>query len=547
MLRATGLDDTDIAKPLIAVVNTWTGVTPCNLHLKELAPPVEDGIRAAGGTPIGFNTIAVSDGITMGTPGMRGSLVSREVITDSIELAVGAHALDGVVVLVGCDKTIPAAAMALARLDVPGLVFYGGSIAPGRFDGRAVTVQDVFEAIGAHGRGAISDEQLTALERAACPGAGACGGQFTANTMAMALTMLGLSPVGVNDIPALDSEKKAAAYACGTHVMDAVRGERRPRSLITTESLDNATTACVSSAGSTNAVLHLLAIAAEAGVPYSMADIGRRADETPILADLTPSGRYNAIDLYQAGGTAGLACRLRARGLLTDTPTVTGRSLYSEIDAQPRSPSSAPPVFPNEPLAPRGGFTTLFGSLAPEGCVLKLCGQGQSKFEGAARVFECEEHAFEAVQRGQIEKGSVLVIRNEGPRGGPGMREMLAVTAAIVGRGLGSDVALITDGRFSGASRGFVVGHIAPEAAVGGPISRLRDGDLITINAEEGRIDVPEGVLARPPQERDNADRPTGVYAKYAALVGTASQGATTTVLPNNTTPSHHVNDRATS
>lgn len=533
MLRAVGLTDEDFGRPLVAVVNTWTEVTPCNIHLKGLAEAVKRGIREAGGVPFEFNTIAVSDGITMGTPGMRASLVSREIITDSIELAVDGHSLDGVVVLVGCDKTIPAAAMALARIDVPGLVLYGGSILPGRVDGIDVTIQDVFEAVGSVA--SEGDEQdralarLERLERAACPGAGACGGQFTANTMAMALSLLGLSPMGANDIPAADPRKPEAALACGRRVVALVRDEVHPRTLLTREALRNAAAGVAASGGSTNAVLHLLAIAREAGVRFDLADFDEISARTPILADLKPGGRFVASDLERAGGTRLLGQRLLEAGLLVDGPTVTGRSLFAELgEAQEQAGQEV--VRPlHAPVRERGGIAILFGSLAPEGCVVKLAGHGHRRFHGPARVFEDEEQAFAAVQARAIAAGEVIVIRNEGPRGGPGMREMLAVTAALIGQGLGDSVALVTDGRFSGATRGLMVGHVAPEAAAGGPIARVRDGDPITLDVEARRLDVEVDLSDREARPWSSpAGRPTGALSKYAALVASASDGAVT-------------------
>ena len=526
MLKATGLSDEDIERPLVAVVNTWTDVTPCNLHLRDLAEHVCQGVREAGGTPINFNTITVSDAVTMGTEGMRASLVSREVITDSIELAVAGHSLDGVVVLVGCDKTIPAAAMALGRMDLPGVVLYGGSIAPGRHEGKDVTIQDVFEAVGSCAAGLIDEKQLVELESAACPGAGACGGQFTANTMALALTMLGLSPMGLNEIPALHADKAEAARQAGALALDALREDRRPRQLITATSLANTATAVLSSGGSTNAVLHLLAIAKESGVDFPIGVFNELSGRTPILADLKPGGRFTAVDYHRVGGTAALAAQLRAGGLIADTPTISGRTLFEEIDGAGDPDGDVLRPIDN-PLKPYGGFAILFGNLAPDGCVIKLSGHGRSNFTGLARVFESEEDSFAAVQAGSIEKGDVLVIRNEGPRGGPGMREMLAVTAAVVGHGDSEDVALITDGRFSGATHGLMIGHVAPEAADGGPIGKVRDGDEITIDVTNHKIEVAADLASREsaPNPRPTA---TGALAKYAALVGSASEGAVT-------------------
>lgn len=530
MLYATGLDGAAIAKPLVAVVHTWSNISPCNLNLRELANDVAEGIRAAGGTPIEFNTIAVTDGIAMGTPGMRASLVSRELIADSIELAVDGHCLDAMVVLCGCDKTIPAAAMALARLDIPGVALYGGSIAHGTLDGTPITLQQVFEAVGAHGAGRIDDGRLCAVEQRACPGAGACGGQFTANTMAMVLTALGLTPLGLNDIAATDPAKRAAARHCGELVLDCLRSDRRPRQLLSPAAFRNAMRIVAATAGSTNAVLHLLAIAHEAGVPLTIEDFEDAAARTPVIADLMPGGRYTAIEMTAAGGMAAVARELRAAGLIEDAPTVSGRSLFEEIDAAPPTPAGQPVVHPvAHALKPRGGYSILYGNLSPEGCILKLAGLDSGHFEGTARVFESEEDCFQAVQAGRIVPGDVVVIRNEGPAGGPGMREMLAVTAALVGRGLGHQVALMTDGRFSGASYGFVVGHVAPEAARGGPIALLRDGDRIVIDAARRVIETDADLESRRHDWTPPAPKVTrGALAKYARLVGSAARGAVT-------------------
>jgi dihydroxy-acid dehydratase len=524
MLKATGLTDEDIDKPLVAIANTWSEVTPCNSHLRELAAKVKEGVRAAGGTPIELNTIVVSDGISMGTDGMRASLVSREVIADSIELAVMGHSFDAVIALAGCDKTIPAAAMALARLNVPGLVLYGGAIAPGRYRDRDVTILDVFEAVGACAAGKMTEGELRELENAACPGAGACGGQFTANTMAVALTMLGISPMGANDAPALSPEKDDEARRCGRLIMDLIERDVRPRSVMTRAAFNNAIAAVAATAGSTNAVLHLLAIAREAEVPLAIDEFDTIAARTPTVADLKPGGRYNAVDMYRAGGTRLLAKLLLDAGLATDSPTVSLRSLQQEAsEAKVTEQKVLLPVA--APVKARGGFAILRGSLAPEGCVVKLAGHGRTKFQGPARVFDSEEAAFAAVSRGEIHKGDVVVIRFEGPRGGPGMREMLSVTAALMGAGLGDDVALVTDGRFSGATHGLMVGHVSPEAFNGGPISRLRDGDSITLDVDARRIDAdPSGdVAAKPPR------RVRGALAKYRLLVSSASEGAITT------------------
>lgn len=544
MLRATGMDDAAIAKPLVAVVHTWSNVSPCNLNLRELAEHVAEGIRAAGGTPVEFNTIAVTDGIAMGTPGMRASLISREVITDSIELAVDGHCLDAMVVLCGCDKTIPAAAMAMARLDIPSVALYGGTISHGTHNNHPITIQQVFEAVGAYGAGKIDDAELTSVERDACPGAGACGGQFTANTMAMVLSTLGLSPLGFNDIPATHPAKAAAARKCGELVMECLKHERTPRAMLTITSLRNAARMVAATAGSTNAVLHLLAIAREAGVPWTLEDFEPASKHTPVIADLLPGGRYTAVEMFGAGGSARVAQELIAAGMLDDAPTVTGRTLFEEAAAAPRA-EQQDVVHPiSAPLKPRGGYSILYGNLAPEGCILKLAGKGANHFEGRARVFESEEQAFAAVQGGTIEKGDVIVIRNEGPAGGPGMREMLGVTAALVGRGLGDDVALITDGRFSGATHGYMVGHIAPEAVRGGPIALLREGDRIRIDADSRQISTDADLVTRRVGWQPPAPKVTrGALAKYARLVGSASDGATTQpVTSRSTSASQHTN-----
>jgi dihydroxy-acid dehydratase len=529
MLRATGLGSDDLERPLIAVINTWSEVTPCNVHLRELATHAKTGVRAAGGTPIEFNTIVISDGITMGTEGMRASLASREVITDSIELAVRGHAFDGALVICGCDKTIPAAAMALARLDLPGLALYGGSIMPGRFDGSDVTIQDVFEAVGALAAGKMTEDELAKLERQACPGAGACGGQFTANTMSMALTMLGISPMGKNDIPAEDPRKVEAAKRCGHLVMDLVERDVTARRIITRDSLHNAMAVVAATGGSTNAVLHLLAIAHEAEVPLALEEFDTVSSNTPVIADLKPGGRFTAPDLERAGGTRLVGRRMMEADLLRDGPTASLRSLFVELGEATATPGQEVIRTVAEPLKPRGGLAILTGSLAPDGCVAKLAGHSRTEHRGKARVFESEEDAFAAVQSRTIEDGDVIVIRNEGPAGGPGMREMLAVTAALVGQGLGESVALVTDGRFSGATHGLMVGHVAPEAARGGPIALVRDGDPIRIDIERRRLDVEADLESRragwtPPKPRYER----GALAKYARLVSSPSKGAVT-------------------
>jgi dihydroxy-acid dehydratase len=549
MLRATGLDDAAIAKPFIGVIHTWSDVSPCNITLRDLAQDARRGILASGGTPVEFNTIAVTDGIAMGSDGMRASLASRETIADSIELAVTGHCLDAMVVLVGCDKTIPAAAMAAARLDIPTVILYGGTIMPGRCkskDGseRALTVQDVFEAVGAHAAGRIDDAELDEIERKACPGAGACGGQFTANTMAMVLTFLGLSPLGENDIPATHPEKTKAAERCGELVMKLLRdGGPTPRQLLSLTALRNAARAVSATAGSTNAALHLLAIAHEAGVRFDLEEFEAASANTPVIADLKPGGRYTAAEMFEQGGTALVVQALQMAGLIEDIPTVAGQSFFGQSNeycesfannrtsmcgGSDNTSATQDVVRPvSDPIKPRGGYSILYGDLAPEGCIVKLAGHGRERHEGPARVFDSEEAAFAAVQARRIVAGDIVVIRFEGPAGGPGMREMLAVTAALVGQGLGNDVALLTDGRFSGATHGFMVGHVSPEAAHGGPIAKLRDGDVVTIDVASRRLDVAADLSTR------NAARIAprvrhGVLAKFARDVRSASQGAVT-------------------
>jgi dihydroxy-acid dehydratase len=532
MLKAVGFTDEDLRKPLVGVANTWIEIGPCNLHLRDLAVPVKAGIRAAGATPLEFNTVSVSDGITMGTEGMKASLISREVIADSIELVARANQFDALIVLVGCDKTIPAAAMALARLDVPGLVLYGGSIAAGRWNDCQVTIQDVYEAIGAHAAGRMSDDQLAALENGACPGAGACGGQFTANTMATALEFLGLSPLGSASVPATDAKKAQVADACGRLVVDLFTRDLRPRAILTRAAFENAIAGVAATGGSTNAVLHLLAIAREAGVPLTIDDFNPISARVPLIADLKPAGRYVATDLYAAGGTGIVARRLAQAGRLHREPiTVTGRALVDEAAGASDAPGQHVVLEIDAPLKPTGGLVVLKGNLAPDGAVVKTAGGGAAAHRGPARVFDSEEAAFAAVQQRRIAQGDVVVIRYEGPKGGPGMREMLAVTAAIVGAGLDS-VALVTDGRFSGATRGLMIGHVAPEAAHGGPIAAVRDGDLIEVDvaARSLRVELPDAeIAARLAQWRSPAPRyQTGVMAKYARLVSSAALGAVT-------------------
>ena len=534
-LRAAGMSDADFGKPMIAIVNTWSTVTPCNMHLDRLGRDVRAGIIAAGGYPVDFNTIVVTDGISMGTPGMKASLISREVVADSIELAVQGHQLDGVVCIVGCDKTIPAAAMALARMDIPGLVYYGGTILPGVIasaDGpKEISIQDVFEAIGAHGAGTIGDDQLKAVESAACPGAGACGGQFTANTMAMALSMMGLSPMGANDVPAVDPAKGAEGERCGRLIVERVAAGDSARKYITCASLKNAAVACSASGGSTNAVLHLTAIAAEAGIDFGVEDCHQACVETPVICDLKPGGRFLASHLFAAGGTRLVAQRLAEAGKIVNVPTVSGRSLFAEAGDAEAAPGQQVITTVAAPVSERGSYAVIYGDIAPEGAVIKLTGHKVDRFEGPACVFDSEEDAFHAVQDGSVGEGDVIIIRYEGPRGGPGMREMLQVTAALKGRKV-NNVALITDGRFSGASYGFVAGHVSPEAAAGGPIGLVRDGDRITIDVANRRIDVAADLVARRAAFTMPPINPaTGVFAKYRASVASASQGAVT--IPN--------------
>ena len=532
-LHGIGFDKEALAKPIIGVASTWTETMPCNFGLRALAAKVKEGIRAAGGTPMEFNTIAISDGITMGTSGMKTSLVSREVVADSIELVARGHLFDGIVALVACDKTIPGAAMALARLDVPGVLLYGGSILPGHYNGHDVTIQEVFEAVGAHAAGKITDAELHEIEEAASPGVGACGGQFTANTMAMAFEVLGLSPMGSAMVPAAYEDKNRVATEAGALIMDVLARGQRPRDIITRAGLENAIAAIATSGGSTNGVLHLLALAREAGVQLDIDDFDRIAARTPTTCDLKPGGRFVAKDLYEAGGVAVVAKRLLEAGLLhEDSQTVTGKTIGEHARAAEETPGQEVVRPLDDPVKKTGGLAILRGNLAPAGSVVKLSGHERTHHSGPARVFESEEDAMAAVTGGTIGAGDVVVIRNEGPAGGPGMREMLAVTAALVGEGLGEQVALLTDGRFSGATHGFMAGHVAPEALVGGPIAAVRDGDVITIDVPSRRMDVElsdeeiarrvEAYRSPPPAYAD------GVLAKYARLVGSASEGAVT-------------------
>ena len=534
MLKGIGFTDEDLARPLIGVATTWIETMPCNYNQRRLAEQVKDGIRAAGGTPMEFNTIAVSDGVSMGTEGMKSSLISREVIADSIELVVRGHLLDGVVCLVGCDKTIPGAAMAMARLDVPGLVLYNGTIYPGVYKGRNTDIVSVFEAVGAYRAGKIDLDELYGIESAACPGAGACGGQYTANTMSTVMEFIGLSPAGLNGIPAEDPAKDAAARRCGELVMDLVRRDIRPASIVTRAALENGIAAVAATGGSTNGVLHLLAIAHEFGVPLDIDAFGAIADRTPVLADMKPAGRYSASEMYAAGGVALVMRELLKGDLLHgDALTVDGRTIAEIAAAVVETPDQAVVVPIEQPLKATGGLAILRGSLSPEGSVVKLAGHERRHHRGPARVFDTEEACFLAVKAGAIHAGDVVVIRYEGPAGGPGMREMLGVTAALVGEGLGDSVALLTDGRFSGGTHGLMVGHVAPEAALGGPIAFVEEGDSIVIDVDRHALDleVPEDELVRR-RARWSPPAPNytgGVMAKYAALVGSASQGAVTT------------------
>jgi dihydroxy-acid dehydratase len=533
MLKAIGFTDDDLKKPIIGVANTWIETMPCNYNLRELAVKVKEGIRAAGGTPMEFNTIAISDGVTMGTEGMKASLVSREVIADSIELLVRGHMFDGIVALVACDKTIPGAAMALLRLNIPGVILYGGTILPGRYKDRDISIMEVFEAMGAHDAGRITDQELLEIENHACPGAGACGGQYTANTMATVMELIGLSPMGTAAVPQVDKRKDSVAFRCGQIILDAVRHQRRARDICTRAAFDNAIAGVAGTGGSTNAVLHLLAMAREAEVALTIDDFNQTCARTPIFVDIKPGGRFMAVDIDKAGGIGVIAKRL-VDGKFVDgsAMTVTGRTFAEEAAGAQETPGQQVIRPLNQVLKPRGGIAVLRGSLAPDGCVIKLAGHDKTLHHGPARVFEREEEAQQAVQDGKVKAGDVVIIRYEGPRGGPGMREMLQVTGAIVGAGLSDSVALVTDGRFSGATHGFMVAHVTPEAYDGGPIAAVREGDPITIDADNGVINLeisPAELKRRLAAWTAPAPRYTsGVFAKYCALVSSASEGAVT-------------------
>jgi dihydroxy-acid dehydratase len=533
MLKAAGFSDEDLRRPIVGVANTWIEIGPCNYHLRRLAAKVKEGIRAAGGTPMEFNTVSISDGISMGAEGMKCSLISREVIADSIELVARGNHFDALVCLSGCDKTNPGVVMALARLDIPGLALYGGSIAPGHLGDKDLTIQDVFEAVGAYGRGRIDAQQLLAVENAACPGAGACGGQFTANTMSTVMEFLGISPMGSNGIPATVAEKDEAAFNAGKLVMEILRRDLRPSQILTRKAIENAIASVAATGGSTNAVLHLLAIARETGVELTIDDFDRISDRTPLIADLKPGGRFVANDLYRAGGIQLVTKRLVDAGLVHgDAMTVTGKTIAEAAAMAKETPGQEVVRQMSKPLKSTGGLVILKGNLAPEGCVVKVAGYEKMIHRGPARVFDREEDAFKAVQAGQIKDNDVVVIRYEGPKGGPGMREMLGVTAALVGAGLGDSVALLTDGRFSGATHGLMAGHVAPEAAHGGPIAAVRDGDTIVFDVKARRLDVEiseQELKSRLAQWTAPSPRyKSGVMAKYAKLVLSASEGAVT-------------------
>jgi dihydroxy-acid dehydratase len=533
MFKAIGFTGDDLAKSLIGVANTWIETMPCNFHLRRLSAKVKEGIRAAGGTPMEFNTIAISDGETMGTEGMRASLVSREVIADSIELVCRGQLFDAVVCVVGCDKTIPAAAMALARLDLPGMVLYGGTIAPGNHRGKDITIQDVFEAVGANAAGKISDAELLAIENVACPAAGACGGQYTANTMSTVMEMIGLSPMGFNSVPAMDPQKDDVSFKCGEIVMGLLKRGTRPRDILIRDAFENAIASVAASGGSTNSVLHLLAIAREAGVKLDIDDFQKVSEQTPLLCDLKPSGRFVATDMHRAGGIRLLANRLlQAKKLHESAMTVTGKTIGEEAAAAVETPDQEVIAPFDKPLKATGGLVILKGNLAPEGCVAKISGHERLSHRGPARVFESEEDAMAAVTGKKIKAGDVVVIRYEGPRGGPGMREMLSVTGAIVGEGLGGSVALLTDGRFSGATHGLMMGHVSPEAALGGPIAAVHEADVIRIDINERllEMEVSDAEIKRrlSSWKQPKPRYETGVFGKYCALVASASEGAVT-------------------
>ena len=533
MFKAIGFNDEDLAKPIIGIANTWIETMPCNFNLRDLAAKVKEGVRAAGGTPMEFNTIAVSDGITMGTEGMKGSLVSREIVADSIELAGRSYMFDGIIALVACDKTIPGGAMGLARVNVPSVLLYGGSILPGQVNGVDITIQDVFEAVGAHAAGKISDEELLAIEDNACPGAGACGGQYTANTMATAMEVIGISPMGSASIPAVDPRKDDAGYQAGFVLMEALKTNLRPRDIMTRGAFENAIASVAATGGSTNAVLHLLALARDCEVELTIDDFDAISERTPLLVDLKPGGRYVAADVDKAGGIQLIAQRLVEGGYADGSqPTVTGKPLADASASATETPGQQVIRPIGKPIKPTGGLVILKGNLAPEGSVVKVAGSGHLQHRGPARVFENEESAMQAVTGGAIKDGDVLVIRYEGPAGGPGMREMLGVTAAIVGAGLGETVALLTDGRFSGATRGLMIGHVAPEAARKGPIAAVRDGDMVVIDCARRGLDVEvsdEEIAARlAALDTPPARYASGVFAKYARLVSSSSQGAVT-------------------
>ena len=537
MLKSIGFTDEDLAKPIVGIANTWIETMPCNFHLRALAEKVKAGVRAAGGTPMELNTIAISDGVTMGTEGMKASLVSREVVADSIELVGRGHMFDAMVALVGCDKTIPGGAMALIRLNVPSVLLYGGSIAPGRFQGRDVTVGDVFEGVGANAAGLMTDEEFKQLEDHACPGAGACGGQFTANTMSTVMEFIGLSPMGLNSIPALDPKKDEAAFQCGQIVMDLLKRGVKPLDILTRQAFENAIASVAATGGSTNAVLHLLAMAREANVPLEIEDFDVVSSRTPIIADLKPGGRFVAVDVHHAGGIPLIARNLLAAGLIDGTQmTPTGKTIAEEAALVKETPGQMVVRPVSNPIKKTGGLVILKGNLAPEGCVIKVAGYERIHHRGPARVFDCEEDAMTAVMSKSIKAGDVVVIRYEGPRGGPGMREMLGVTGALVGEGLGDSVALLTDGRFSGATHGLMAGHMAPEAACGGPIAAVANGDTVVIDIEKRRIDMEVSdtdIQARMAKWKAPEPRyQRGVFSKYAALVSSASEGAVTFVKP---------------